>query len=203
MEHFALRMPSLLALLAPIALALPLGAIGVASADDWEEGQTIGQSRDSDRSITALPLSDEAPGWAPLFEGIEPADVNQVRIERRVILRIAPARSSARQSLVSEAAPLSQPRTRLVERSFGKCIDSDRIGAVADRGDRLLMYLRDRRMLTAELEKGCSPRDFYQGFYMERSDDGKLCIKRDRILSRSGAKCQVMKLRQLVVERED
>lgn len=203
MEHFTPRMPSLLALLAPIALALPLGVIGVQAAGDIDGGQTVAQSRAGERSIAPLPLSAEAPGWAPLFEGIEPADANQVRIERRVILRISPARGSARQSLVSEGSSISRQTTRVVEKSFGKCIESARIGAVADRGDRLLMYLRDRRMLTAELEKGCSPRDFYQGFYMERSDDGKLCIKRDRIMSRSGAKCQVMKLRQLVVESED
>lgn len=202
MEQFAPHMPSLLALVAPIALALPLGALGVSTAGDWRDAEPVAQAREGNRSLAPMPLSADAPGWAPLFEGIEPADPNQVRIERRVILRISPARNTPRQGLVSQESAVPQQRARLVERSFGKCIDSDRIGAVADRGDKLLMYLRDRRMLTAQLEKGCSPRDFYQGFYMERSDDGKLCIKRDRIISRSGARCQVTKLRELVAERE-
>ena len=90
-----------------------------------------------------------------------------------------------------------------MEKPAGECIITGAIGGVADRGDHLLMFMRDRRMMTVRLEKGCSPRDFYQGFYMERSDDGKLCVRRDRLMSRSGAKCQVRSFHQVVAERAD
>ena len=63
------------------------------------------------------------------------------------------------------------------------------------------MFMRDRRTIAAQLEKGCSPRDFYRGFYVERSDDGQLCVARDRIMSRSGAKCRVAKFSRLMLER--
>ena len=88
----------------------------------------------------------------------------------------------------------------MVERDAGPCIDSAGIGAVADRGDRLLLFMRDRRTIAARLEKGCSPRDFYRGAYMERSEDGRICVQRDRLMSRAGTKCQVAKFTELVVE---
>ena len=65
---------------------------------------------------------------------------------------------------------------------------------------RAALFLRDRRMLAAQLEKGCSPREFYQGFYMEPSEDGLLCVNRARLMSRSGAKCKVARLHQMVLE---
>ncbi|MBX7534175.1 hypothetical protein K3175_00730 [Qipengyuania sp. GH1] len=155
-----------------------------------------------DRRMSPLPLAREAPAWSPLFEGIGPSTNEQVRIERRIILRISPARGPVRQNLTASSSQAS-PRRRLVERPYAKCVDSEDIGGVADQGDRLAMFTHDRRTLLAKLEKGCSPRDFYRGFYMERSDDGKICINRDRLLSRAGAKCQVTRFTQLAVEPVD
>lgn len=195
-------MPSLPILFAPLALLLPLGLFGVPMTGEGGDQDVAQQTRDAERRISALPLSDEAPGWAPLLDSIAPEPNEQVRIERRVILRISPAPSPVRRNLTADA-PRAAPQTRIVERPMGKCVNSAAIGGVADRGDHLLMFMRDRTTVAARLEKGCSPRDFYQGFYVERNDDGKLCIKRDRIMSRSGAKCQVAKFTQLVVERVD
>ena len=60
------------------------------------------------------------------------------------------------------------------------------------------MYMRDRQIISAELEKACSPRDFYLGFYVERSPDGQLCVNRDRLMSRAGAKCRIADFRRLI-----
>ena len=192
-------MPGLTFLFAPLALLLPIGTPGATAGDGQEITPVQHQAREADRGIAPLPLSGDAPAWSPLFDGVAPASSQQVRIERRVILRISPAPGSIRQDL---AAPTSRApvRQRLVERDAASCVESRAIAGVADRGDHLLVYLRDRRMLAARLEKGCSPRDFYQGFYMERSEDGKLCVKRDRLMSRAGAKCQVSSFRELVME---
>lgn len=195
-------MPSLPVLLAPLALLLPLGMVGAPGPETVELEPVAQQAKDGDKRITPLPLSDSAPGWSPLFDGIAPHPNEQVRIERRVILRISPAPANARQNLTADS-PRSQPRTRIVERAAGKCLDSSDIGGVTDRGNHLLIFMRDRRTIAARLEKGCSPRDFYRGFYVERSEDGKLCVKRDRIMSRAGAKCQVERFTELVVENVD
>ncbi len=194
-------MPSLSFFLAPVVLLLPLtvetGADPSAEEVRPEQAQQI-----RDRRMSPLPLAREAPAWSPVFEGIGPSTNEQVRIERRIILRISPARGPVRQNLTASSSQAS-PRRRLVERPYAKCVDSEDIGGVADQGDRLAMFTHDRRTLLAKLEKGCSPRDFYRGFYMERSDDGKICINRDRLLSRAGAKCQVTRFTQLALEPVD
>ena len=193
-------MPSLPFLFAPLALLLPLALPGAQPAEAEDIVPVAEQVRERDSRLSPLPLSQDAPAWTPLFDGVAPPSGEQVRIQRRVILRISPA--PARQNLTAEAAP-APVRQRIVERPAGDCIDSSNIGGVADRGDRLVMFMRDRRTLAARLEKGCSPRDFYRGFYMERSEDGKLCVRRDRLMSRSGAKCQVASFTQLVAERAE
>ena len=64
--------------------------------------------------------------------------------------------------------------------------------------NRLLLYLRDRRVLSAALDKSCHAEEFYTGAYVARSEDGQLCPKRERLQSRTGANCQVAKLSRLV-----
>ena len=84
-----------------------------------------------------------------------------------------------------------------------KCIPVERIAGVqTGSGNRLLLFLRDRRIVTASLEKSCRARDFYSGFYLERNEDGKLCADRDKLQSRSGANCEIDRMRQLVAVSE-
>ena len=191
-------MPSLPILFAPIALLLPFGWHYADDRHISDADVTAQQTRDEGKGTARLPVSREAPAWSPIYDGIFPPKAEQVRIERRVVLRISPARTSPRQSLVDNAEP--ERKMRVVERDAGKCIDSSRIGAVADRGGRLILLMRDRRTIAVRLEKGCSSRDFYHGAYMERSEDGRLCVQRDRLMSRAGAKCQVARFTELVVE---
>lgn len=201
-ELFAPDMPTLAALIAPLALVLPLGVMNLALPEDAGNAPVAEQVREGDRVLEGRTASARRDDWNAIVDSIMPGPAQQVRIERRVILRISPARPS-RQNLTAEVPQQERPRTRLVERKAGNCIESARIGGVSDRGDRLLILMRDRSMMTARLEKGCSPRDFYRGFYVERSDDGKICVNRDRIMSRSGAKCQIDRFSQLVVEELD
>ena len=204
-ELFAPDMPTLAALIAPLALVLPLGVMNLASPEDAGDAPVAEQVREGDRALDGRSVSARRDDWNAIVESIMPGPAQQVRIERRVILRISPARPAgpSRQNLTAEVPQQERPRTRLVERKAGNCIESARIGGVSDRGDRLLILMRDRSMMTARLEKGCSPRDFYRGFYVERSDDGKICVNRDRIMSRSGAKCQIDRFSQLVAEELD
>jgi hypothetical protein len=53
-------------------------------------------------------------------------------------------------------------------------------------------------MVSLSLDKTCRARDFYSGFYVERHKDGRLCADRDRLQSRTGVKCEVERLNQLV-----
>ena len=122
---------------------------------------------------------------------------NQVRIEQRVILRISPQPGRLRRDYLTDLPQQALPQ-RLVERPFGDCLKASDIVGVADRDTRLLMFMRNRQIISAELEDACSPRDFYLGFYVEKNSDGKLCVDRDRLLSRAGAKCRISNLSRLV-----
>lgn len=184
-------MPFLTILLAAL---LPLGTPG---AEPGAEGEVLRQTDSktiSERNQRRL--SDRAPGWVGLAEALEPSIARQVRIERRVILRISPQPSPVRRDMFADI-PSRAAEPRLVEHSMNSCIPTGGIVGVADRGSRLIIFMRDRSLISATLEKTCSPRDFYLGFYLERSDDGQLCIDRDRLLSRSGAKCRVTAMRRL------
>ena len=156
----------------------------------------------------AAPGSAKALGIAPLG-----ADVwDQVRIEQRVIIRITP-RDAGRDALAPQVLPMQpmqpvvqslvpQPRStsvRVRERKTGKCFSATGIAAVQPVTDgRLMFYMRDRRMLAAGLEKACSARDFYLGFYMSKTADGQLCVGRDQIHSRAGTTCKLKDVREYV-----
>jgi hypothetical protein len=73
------------------------------------------------------------------------------------------------------------------------------IGAIAPSSSdgQIVLMLRDRRQVVASLEKSCSARDFYVGFYAERSSDGMLCAGRDSIHSRAGATCMITRLQEM------
>ncbi|WP_417321450.1 hypothetical protein [Erythrobacter aureus] len=147
-------------------------------------------------------LSASGVVWPGFEDGRRVPVSRQVRIERRVILRISPQPGNTRRDLLAQLPPRAAA-PRLVERPHGKCLDASEIVGVSDRGSRLVIYLRDRQIITAKLEKACSPRDFYLGFYVERSDDGKLCVDRDRLMSRAGARCRISKFNRLVTSNRD
>ncbi|MEZ5682145.1 MAG: hypothetical protein R3E14_12725 [Erythrobacter sp.] len=150
--------------------------------------------------VLPAPMSRRAPNWTSFSGGIPEPVARQVRIEGRMILRISPQPGPVRQDMLADLQPRqSSSPPRLVERPLGECITARNIVGVADRGSRLVFYMRDRTMVSARLEKSCSPRDFYLGFYTERNDDGRLCVDRDRLMSRAGARCQVAEFNRLML----
>ncbi len=127
----------------------------------------------------------------------EPAE--QVSIEQRVTIRINPR--PAPMPNIANFAPNAGDggEPRLIERKAGKCLQLGAIAGVQPLdADRLLLILRDNRLFTAKLSKGCQAREFYSGFIVKRNSDGQICVSRDELLSRSGSSCQVSGFRQLV-----
>lgn len=165
--------------------------------------------------LSSLPLADErrmpvsedgAPVAAQVGDVLDPRPdtMAQVRIEQRIIIRV-PRQSLSRSSLMADLPPprrtLRPEPPKFERRKVGKCLAMrDVSGVRVINDDMLVLFMRDQRMIEAELEKSCSAREFYQGFYMERSGDGRLCVDRDLLQARSGSKCEVNKLRQLVPE---
>ncbi len=121
----------------------------------------------------------------------------QVRIERRIRIRIPRLTPANRQRMSSLQA---RPVRKYKAKKIGKCVPMNGIAGVrvAASENRLLLYMRDRRIIRADLERACLARSFYSGFYLEQSKDGQLCVERDLLLARSGTKCEIDKMRQLV-----
>lgn len=169
-----------------LAFAPQAGPAGVAAAAPAQQVASI------DRSMAI---------WRRLADGFAAPNAAQVRIEQHIIWRIAPMPGPARESLTA-IAPKTPSAPRLVERKMGDCVPMAWIaGGRPQSGSRLLLFLRDRRLVAANLEKACSARDFYSGFYVDKPNpDGRLCADRDRILARSGARCEISSFRLLVAD---
>ena len=187
-------MPSMLAYLAPLALFLPIGASGGIVPDGHGENAKLGPS-EVERiggATTKLQSASNTTGALRLNT------FYQVRIERRVTVRISPRSRAPRQNLTADLEQAPQP-VPYEEGWNTECVSINSIAGVqTGSGDRLVLYLRDRRMISARLEKSCRARDFYSGFYVERGDDGNICINRDKLLSRAGAKCELNRMRELI-----
>jgi len=202
-------MPSLFAIAAPFALFLPvLGASGAMV-------QVEDNAAEPGAPVSAGPDYEEPPeGPYSAMDGAEerisnPLDAlhsgqtwRQTRIQQRVIIRISPYRGSNRNELLAQL-PQRGLNTRFEERETDRCLPVNRIAGVqTGAGNRLLLFLRDQRIISVNLERTCRARDFYSGFYLERTEDGQLCVDRDALQSRSGAKCEVEAMRQLVAVRD-
>lgn len=181
-------MHPLLALLGPLALFLPV----------------VGEDPDPSAEQGLLPETDAVSTDPAVGETIEAMDfvdganVRQVRIEQRVTIRIAPRDPAVRPSMLAEMAPRSGGPIKTTERKMGKCVPISGIAAVQPESGRLLLFMRDQRLVSAGLEKACRAREFYAGFYLERNGDGLLCVDRDRLHSRAGASCKISRMRQVV-----
>lgn len=139
--------------------------------------------------------------WARMAQAFREREAAQVRIEQRIIWRVSPVPRASRENMLA-INPLAPPSPKMAERKMGDCVPMSAIaGGRPESGSRLLLFMRDHRMVAANLEKACSARDFYSGFYVDKPNtDGKLCADRDRILARNGARCEISSFRLLVAE---
>ena len=183
-------MPNALVFIAPLALLLPGAAGGDTAAQLLPEPTVPEQS---------APAASPLPGWFAFDSLVAVPTQNQVRIEQRVTIRISPLVNSPRQSMVPDVPSVNL--RDYAERDAGKCIPLSSIRGVQSISDnRLLLYLRDRRVLSLRLRKSCRAQDFYSGFYVEPQADGMLCVKRDTLRSRTGASCELREINRLVAD---
>ena len=133
--------------------------------------------------------------FGPMIEASD--DAFQVRVEQRVIIRI-PRQTPVANSLGSRSsAKIAEVRYK--EQKIGKCLLMDRlVGSRPGTEEGLDLVTRDGMLIRAYLGDGCLAREFYAGAYMERPLDGKLCVDRDMLHARTGAKCEIDKFRLLV-----
>jgi hypothetical protein len=194
------------ALLAPLALLLPAAGAIEPVRDGTGHAAAPVQSAEAAPNRFALPAESQVQKldladmtfFQLISRSFQIEPQNQVRIEQRVTIRIAPRPQALQPNMLMDLPTRPLPR-RLAERDFRRCLPIAGIAGVEVSNDnRLILYMRDRRVLSAGLERSCSARDYYSGFYVERNSDGQICVKRDSLLSRSGANCKLSRIRQLV-----
>lgn len=191
-------MDSLLALAAPLTLILPMVAGTVSAPQSAADRVPAASAPQCDAAGM-----DEPPRINPLSAYRSSATARQIRIEQRVIIRIAPLPPAERELMLAEL-PQRGRSTRLEERNRTKCVGLQDIAWVETgiaSGNRLVLVMRDRRLMSVNLEKSCRARDFYSGFYVDKGKDGRICVDRDQLRSRTGASCDVEAIHQLVEVR--
>lgn len=110
-------------------------------------------------------------------------------IEQRAIIRVRPVASP-------EAAP---QRTRWEEKKGPKCVSMGALaGALVSSPTSIDLLLRGGVRLRARLQKTCPSIDFYSGFYVRPTRDGRICEDRDLIHARTGGECGIDNFKSLV-----
>lgn len=126
-----------------------------------------------------------------------PAEAAQGRLtveHRRIIIRVP--------SAVTPASSRLAPATRWRESRGPSCIAGSRVvGATLPRQNSIDLILRDRTRVRARLHRRCPALDYYRGFYINATADGRICADRDSIRSRAGGECQIDAFRTLTPER--
>jgi len=174
----------------------PISSAPICSGPGTNRLPTSQPAQHGESSKPAVPAPLSASNLLETFGNSRTA--NQVRIKRSVTIRITPYRQSNRNSLLAQLPRRGVARD-YEEREMESCVPVSGIAGVQTMtGNQLLLFLRDERIINLNLARGCEARDFYSGFYVERNDDGRLCVKRDLLQSRSGAKCEVERMRLLV-----
>lgn len=164
-----------------LALALILSVLGLSAVSRQAWGQV------------ELIQSDNP--FAPIIRYDN--DFFQVRIDQRLIIRLP-------SQLVMPSNVGAQKQGKVVavkykEQKIGKCLWIDKLaGSRPGTKESLEIMTRDGVLIRAYLGDGCLAREFYAGAYLERPYDGKLCVDRDLLHARTGAKCEIDKFRLLI-----
>ncbi|HET9510292.1 MAG TPA: hypothetical protein VFO80_04000 [Sphingomonas sp.] len=122
-----------------------------------------------------------------------------VTVQQRMVIRVP--RLSARPGAATSLTR-TQPQTRWAEKKAGKCVPLIDIAAASlPSEDSVDLILNGGKRLRAKLDRECRALDFYTGFYVKMTPDGKACASRDAFRSRSGAECRIKAFRTLVPKR--
>jgi hypothetical protein len=79
-----------------------------------------------------------------------------------------------------------------------KCVQMASIaGAAIVADDAIDLVMRGGDRLRAQFSSRCPALDYYSGFYMLPTKDGRICADRDVIRTRAGGQCEIQRFRKL------
>lgn len=139
-------------------------------------------------ALLALLMGSAAEPEAPAEPRGE-TELAQLIIRQQIIVRVP----EGRQSTPAGAAPVEWRENR-----GPRCVPADTIaGATLVGPSSVDLILRDNSRVRAMLESRCPALDYYYGFYVDATEDGRICADRDRIRSRMGGSCGIDRFRSL------
>jgi hypothetical protein len=112
----------------------------------------------------------------------------QVTIQRSTIIRVRPAQPASLMKFKEKGAP--------------KCLPwSNMAAAMISSPSTIDLIVKGGTRYRVKLQKACQAIDFYSGFYVKATRDGRVCEDRDMIHSRSGGECGISKFKTLVPDK--
>ena len=147
-------------------------------------------------SLAAAPAAAVAQRVAPA----QPERRVTVTVQQQMIIRVPRLPVGRMPSSRTSSPP--PPPIRWVEKKSDKCVPVINLAAAAITGtDSVDLVLNGGKRLRARFGSDCPALDFYSGFYVKMTADGKVCARRDSIKSRSGGECRIESFRALVPAR--
>jgi hypothetical protein len=134
----------------------------------------------------------------PLLLGLvsAPADAPQVSVQRMIVEQEWILRVQVRPQRLPQ-------RFEWVESKGPKCVAANDIrGALLSGTDHVDFLLPERQRIRAMFGEDCPALDFYGDFYL-KTEDHKLCAKRDSVHSRIGGSCRIERFRKLKPKFKD
>jgi hypothetical protein len=137
-------------------------------------------------TLALIALSPVTPAPTPPRDQ-RAVELAQVSFRSRVVVRV--------QTTQLEMVPLAA----LKEKKGPKCVAmGDILAAAVLARSSVDLVLRGGYRMRARFSASCPGLDYYSGFYLVPSADGKLCADRDVIRDRAGGECEIDKFRRLV-----
>lgn len=116
-----------------------------------------------------------------------PLEYAQLTIEQSLVVRV-PRRTPAK--------PL-----KWKSKKGPKCVAMAAIaGAAVVADDAIDLALRGGQRLRAQFSSNCPALDYYSGFYILPTSDGRICAERDVIRTRAGGQCEIRRFRKLILD---
>ena len=113
----------------------------------------------------------------------------QVTVRQRIVIRVP----EGDRRVVSAGSSLIRWR----ESDGPRCVQARQIIGATLGGSSVDLIMRDNSRVRARLGQRCAGLDYYRGFYVNATEDGRICADRDVIRSRMGGRCEITEFRNL------
>lgn len=124
-------------------------------------------------------------------EEAEALQYAQLIIRERVVIRVP-----------AQAAKSTPAKMKWKEKKAPRCLPMSGVGGAAViEEDSVDLILKGGQRIRARFESSCEALDYYSGFYILPTKDGRICADRDSIHTRAGGECQITRFRLLVPDR--